>query len=176
MLAKVLITVIVVIAVFLAFVSTRKSQFRYERSGVINAPADKIYPYLCDFKKGLLWNPFAQKDPNMKSSFSGPEAQVGSVMEFNGNREAGSGKLEITKMIPNQTVEMKLTMTSPFNAENLVHYELTPEGNGTRFSWAMEGDGGFMGKLITVFMDCEKMIAGEFEKGIAQLKTIVEKN
>ena len=77
--------------------------------------------------------------------------------------------------MPNQAVDIKLIMTAPFRAENLVQYTLTPEAaGGTRFTWAMSGDGGFMGKLMSVVFDCEKMIAGDFEKGIANLKKVVE--
>jgi uncharacterized protein YndB with AHSA1/START domain len=112
----------------------------------------------------------------MKRTYSGPDAQVGSVVEFEGNRDAGSGKLELLRLVPNQLVEIKLTMTSPFHAENLVRYRLTPEGTGTRFSWEMEGNGGFIGKLFTLFVDCEKMVTGDFEKGISSLKSVVEKN
>lgn len=164
----------VAIALFLVFVSMKSGKFRYERSGVINAPAENVYRYISDFKRGKLWNPYAQKDPNMKTNFIGPDAQVGSIMEFDGNSEAGAGKLEIIKLVPNQSVDIRLIMTSPFYAENLIEYRLTPEGAGTRFSWAMSGDGGFMGKLISTVFDCEKMIAGDFETGIARLKTVVE--
>lgn len=165
---------VVVLLVFLGFVSTREGHFRYERSGVINAPADKIFPYISDFKLGGFWSPYEKKDPNMKKTLSGSPGQVGSTMEFDGSNEVGSGKLEILKVIPNQLVEIKLTMIKPFHAENLVQYRLTPEGNGTRFSWAMSGDCGFMGKLMAVFINCEKMVAGEFSTGIANLKGVVE--
>ena len=110
----------------------------------------------------------------MKTNFKGSDAQVGSVMEFDGNREAGSGKLEVLRLVPNRAVAIKLNMTSPFRAENLVEYRLTPEEAGTRFSWAMSGDGGFMGKLVSTFIDSEKMVAGDFETGIANLKTLAE--
>jgi hypothetical protein len=174
MIVKIVLVVFVLLAGFLGFVSTRPSKFRYERSGLIQAPADKIYPYIRHFKNGALWNPFAQKDPNMKSTFSGVDGQVGAIMTFDGNREAGAGQLEILQLDPPHSVDIKLTMTSPFHAENLIQYRLTPEGSGTRFNWAMSGDGGFFGKLISVFINCEKLVAPDLEKGIAQLKTIVE--
>ena len=95
-------------------------------------------------------------------------------MEFEGNSDAGSGKLEMLSIAPNQLVDIKLTMTKPIFAENLIQYKLTPEGQGTRFTWSMSGDGGFMTKLMTVFIDCEKMVGDQFNAGIANLKTIVE--
>ncbi|HEY1079323.1 MAG TPA: SRPBCC family protein [Bdellovibrio sp.] len=164
----------VVVVGFIAYVATREGKFHYERSGVIDASAEKIFPYISDFKKGGEWSPYEKMDPNMKKNFVGPDAQVGSVMEFDGNQEAGSGKLEILKIVPNESVEIKLTMLKPFHAENLVVYKLTPEGEGTRFSWSMSGDSGFLGKLINVFIDCEKMVADQFSVGINNLKNLLE--
>jgi len=174
MFKKISLGFLTVVVLFLGYVSTRNGKFNYERSGVINAPAEKIFPYLVDFRKGSLWSPYEKVDPNMKHNFIGPDAQVGSVMEFEGNNDAGSGKLELLKITPNESVEIKLTMTKPVHGENIIVYKLTPEGTGTRFSWAMSGDGGFLAKLMGVFIDCEKMIGGQFETGISNLKTVVE--
>ena len=176
MLKKIGLGVLAVLILFLGYVSTRDGKFRYERSGVINATPEQIYPYISNLKNGEKWSPYEKVDPNMKKSFTGEDGQVGSVMEFEGNSDVGSGKLEILSLVPNQAVELKLTMIKPFYGENLIQYRLTPEASGTKFTWAMSGDGGFMGKLMTVLIDCEKMIGDQFNQGIASLKTVVESN
>jgi hypothetical protein len=78
------------------------------------------------------------------------------------------------KLVPNEAVQIKLTMTKPFQAENLVDYRLAREGNATRFTWAMSGDGGFLGKLMATLIDCEAMVTKDFVVGIENLKTVVE--
>lgn len=166
--------VLALVIVFFIFVSTREGKFRYEKSGLIKASPDKIFPYLSDFKKGKEWSPYEKVDPNMKHNFIGPDAQVGSVMEFDGNSNAGAGRLEILKIVPNELVKIRLIMTKPFKADHIVEYRLNPEAEGTRFTWMMSGDGGFMGKFLNVFVDCEKMVTGQFEDGIANLKNVVE--
>lgn len=173
MLIKIAIAVLVLIVGFLVYVSTRTGTFRYERSGVIEASAEQIFPYISQFSLGSQWSPYEKMAPEMKKSFSGQDGQVGSKMEFE-SREAGSGSLEMLKIVPNQAVDIKLIMTAPFKGENLVQYQLTPEGDGTRFTWIMSGDGGFMTKLMTVFIDCEKMIGDQFSTGINNLKNLVE--
>lgn len=177
MIKKVLLSLVVLIVLFLGYVSTREGKFHYEKSTIMNAPAGKIYPYISNFKKGSEWNSFDQKDPNIKRTFSGNEAEVGAKMEFEGNQDAGSGYLEMLSLIPNTEAQIKLVMVKPFSAENLIIYTLTPEDGGasTRFTWSMSGDGGFIGKLMNVFVDCEKMITNEFEKSFQNLKVIVEK-
>ncbi len=164
----------VVFILFIAFVSTRKGKFRYERNGFINAPPEKIYPYISQLQKGAEWSPYEKIDSNLKKMFYGTDGEVGAAMDFEGNNQAGSGRLVVQKMLPNQSVEMKLIMTKPIRAENIVEYILTPEANGTRFTWAMHGDGGFFGKLINVFIDCEKLVADQFTVGINNLKQLVE--
>lgn len=172
MIFKILAGVVVALAVFLGYVSTRDGKFRYVRSGVINAPAEKIFPYISQFKLGAQWSPY-EKGIEMPKSYGGTEGQVGSWMEF-GPSPSGSGRIEILEIVPNQEVKLNLHMTAPFEAQNTVIYTLTPEADGTRFSWAMEGNGGFMGKLMTTVIDCEKMVAGQFNDGIQNLKTVVE--
>ncbi len=166
--------VFAVLVSFLAYVSTREGKFRYERSGVIAASPEDIYPYLFDLRKGAEWSPYEKADPTMKKTFSGPEAQVGSVLEFDSDKGAGAGRLEVLKAVPNELVEIKLTMTKPIRADNVVEYRLTPEADGTRFTWSMAGDGGFIGKLMNVFIDCEEMVAGQFSEGIDNLKALIE--
>jgi uncharacterized protein YndB with AHSA1/START domain len=175
MLFTIIIAVVIVLGIFITYVSNRPNQFTYERSGFINAPAEKIYPYLCNFKLGEQWSPYEKMDLTMKKTFNGADGQVGSTMDFIGNSKAGSGRLEILSLIPNQRVDLKLTMTSPIKANNFVTYTLTPESTGTRFSWSMIGNNGFMGKFVTMIIDCEKMVAGHFSTGIENLKNVVEK-
>lgn len=172
MVSKIIVGLVVAIAIFLGYVSTRDGKFRYERSGVINASADKIFPYISQFKLGSQWSPY-EKGIEMPKSYGGTEGQVGSWMEF-GPSKSGSGRLEILELVPNQQVKIRLHMTAPFEANNIVIYTLTPEEGSTRFVWMMEGDGGFMGKLMTTIIDCEKMVAGQFTEGIQNLKVLVE--
>lgn len=172
MILKIVIGVVVALAVFLGYVSTRDGNFRYERSGLINASAEKIFPYISQFKLGSQWSPY-EKGLEMPKTYGGTEGQVGSWMEF-GPSKSGSGRLEILELVPNQTVKLSLHMTAPFDAKNIVIYTLTSESEGTRFTWAMQGDGGFMGKLMTTLIDCEKMVGGQFTEGINNLKILIE--
>lgn len=163
-----------IVGLFLVFVATREGHFKYEVTEHINAPIEKVFPYISDLKKGSEWSPFEKVDPNMKKDYQGPSDQVGAKLVFEGNRDAGSGSVEILKIVPNESVELRLIMTAPMKAENLVVYQVAKDGEGTRFTWSMSGDGGYLGKLVTFFIDCEKMITDQFRKGIVNLKSIVE--
>lgn len=171
---KIAIGVLIAIALFLGFVSTRSGSFRYENSTVINAPADRIYPYLSNLKMGGHWNPYELIDPNMVKNFTGTDGTVESKLEFKGNKDAGAGTLEIVELKPNEMAKLKLIMTEPIHGEQWIEYNLKPEGQGTRFTWAMYGEGGFMTKLMTVLIDCEKMFKTQMDKGFDNLKKVTE--
>lgn len=172
MLIKIIGAIAVVIILFLGYVSTRNDYFKYERSGIINAAPEKIFPYISQFKLGSEWSPY-EKGIEMPKTYGGTEGTVGSWMEF-GPSKSGSGKIEILEIEPMKMVKLNLHMTAPFEGTNTVYYYLSPEPQGTRFTWMMEGHGGFMGKLMATLIDCEKMIGGQFTEGINNLKTIIE--
>lgn len=172
MILKIAIGVGIALVLFLAFVATREGYFRYERSGVIKAPAEKVFPYISQFKLGHQWSPY-EKGVEMPKTFGGTDGAVGAWMEF-GPSKSGSGRLEVLEVIPNELVKMQLHMTAPFEAKNIVTYKLAREEAGTKFTWSMEGDGGFLGKLMSVLIDCEKMVGGQMSEGINNLKSLIE--
>lgn len=173
MLKKTVIAVTGVMALLLVIVQTRPDHFSITRSGVINASAEKIYPFITQFKLGEQWSPFDTPEMKLKKTFSGEDGTVGAKMTFEGD-EQGAGELTILKLVPNQSAEINLHMIKPFDAENLIEYSLQPEGAATKFTWTMSGKMNFLAKAFSLFMDCEKMIGPEFEKGIASLKRVVE--
>lgn len=162
------------LALFLLYVATRKGDFRYERSGLIQAPPEKIFPYLSNLKKGVLWSPYERKDPQLKKSFHGPEDQPGGRMDFSGHRDVGSGQIRILNIKPNEGVDLHLSMVKPIKAEHLIEYRLSPEAGGTRMTWITSGRGGFFGKLMVVMIDCEKMVGDDMSQGIENLKALIE--
>lgn len=174
MVKKILIGVVVLVLAFLGYVISRPSRFMYSRSGVYQAKPEKIFPYLASFKKGNEWSPYMRVDPNMKVTYGGNDGEVGSTLDFDGNMEVGTGRLEITRIVPNELVEMKLTMIKPIAGESMIHYALEDDNGATKFTWSMEGESGFFGKLMSVLIDCEKMMTEQYDKGIANLRPLVE--
>jgi hypothetical protein len=174
MVKKAFVGVVTVLVVFFGYVLTRPTHFNYAGSATFQAKPDKIFPYLVNFKKGVEWVPYMKKDPNIKIGFGGTDGEVGSTMTFDANAEVGTGQLEVIKAVPNESVDLKLTMTKPFQGESFVHYTLEDDNGATKFTWSLEGENGFFGKLISVFIDMEKMMAGDFQKGFENLRPLVE--
>ena len=174
MMTTILVSLAILLAGFLIYVSTRPGYFNYERSGLLKATPAKIYPYISQLSLGGAWSPYEKRDPGMKKTFKGEDGKIGSLMIFDAKPGVGTGQIEILNLNPNESVEMKLIMTKPIKANHIIKYKLTPEGSATRFSWSMEGENGFMGKLMTTVINCEKMMGKDMNEGIENLKKVIE--
>ena len=174
MLTTILIIVAIAIAAVLIYAATKPGSFRVQRTAAIGAPAERIYPLIDDLHAHHAWSPF-EKDPAMKRTHSGAERGRGAVFEWEGNRQVGKGRLAITDSTPRK-VTMTLDMFSPFKANNIVEFTLKPNGGGaTDVTWAMHGQQPYMAKLMSTFINCDKMVGSQFEEGLAKLKAIAER-
>lgn len=161
-------------AVVVAYAMTKPDSFEVRRSADINAPRETVFPLINSLRSMNTWNPFLVPDPNIKISYSGPESGKGAAHEWDGNHEVGAGRLEITDSSPNSHVALRLYMARPMEAHNTVDFTLEPSGAATHVTWAMRGQQPLLGKVIAVFIDCEKIVGDQFEKGLASLKTLAE--
>lgn len=174
MLKLIILAIGILIAAILAIAAFRPDSFRVERSARIKAAPARIFPLIDDLQAFRRWSPFEKQDPDMKRSFSGPAGGAGAVYDFDGNREIGAGRLTITDSSPDSLVAMTLDMTRPMKVHNLITFTLTPDGDSTRVTWAMQGRNNFLSKLLGMFMDMEGMCGQAFESGLTSLKTIAE--
>lgn len=169
-----LIVVLVLIAIVLILAAMRPDQFRIERSATIQAPAERIFPFIDDFHRWQAWSPYENKDPAMQRTFDGPSSGVGASYAWNGNKNIGSGRMEISQSTPSSRVFLTLEFFTPFKASNTAEFVLTPQGNATHVSWAMQGRSPFMSKLMGVVFNFDKMVGKDFEEGLANLRKLAE--
>jgi uncharacterized protein YndB with AHSA1/START domain len=166
---------VVAIAALLIYAATKPDAFRIQRSATINAPPEKIFAVINDFHTWGSWSPWEKLDPGMKKSHSGPPQGQGAIYEWEGNKQVGKGRMEITEASPASRITIKLDFFKPFEAHNTAEFALAPNGNGTNVTWAMLGQQPFMFKVMSVFMSMDKMIGKDFETGLANMKSVVEK-
>lgn len=168
------IIIALAIIALLVVAAMQPDTFRIQRSIVIKAPPEKVQPLIADFKAWGAWSPWEKKDPAMKRTFGGAERGQGATYAWEGNKEVGSGKMEILDAQPLK-VTIKLMFLKPFEATNTAEFTLAPEGDGTKVTWAMFGPANFLQKVMCVFMDMDKMVGPDFESGLAALKAAAEK-
>jgi uncharacterized protein YndB with AHSA1/START domain len=173
--AFVIIAVIVVlIALLLVFAATKPDTFRVQRATNIDAPPEKIFSLVNDLRSHGLWSPWEKKDPAMKRTYSGAADGPGAVYEWDGNNNIGKGRMEITQTTPPSRVTFKLDFIRPFEGHNIAEFTLDARGESTDVTWAMHGPNRYLSKVMSLFLNIDRMIGKEFEAGLANLKLLTE--
>jgi hypothetical protein len=174
MIKKILLTLVAIIAIILVIAAFQPAQFRVTRSATIAAPAAVIFPEVNDFHRWPDWSPWEKLDPTMKRTLEGPAAGVGAVYAWEGNSDVGSGKMTITESKPAEVIRIKLEFFKPMPGLCPTEFTFKPEGAGTNVTWTMTGDKNYISKVVCLFMSMDKMVGGDFEKGLASLKQVSE--
>jgi hypothetical protein len=167
--------IVIVLALLVIVASFKPDTFRMERSTVINAAADKVFPLINDFHRWPAWSPWEKMDPNLKRAYSGASEGQGAVYAWEGNKKVGEGRMEITSATAPSNVIIKLDFLKPFEAHNTAEFTMAPEGTGqTRVTWAMHGPQPFMFKVMSIFFNMDKTVGKDFESGLANMKAAAE--
>lgn len=174
MLKKLLIALAVLVVGIFAAALLKSPDFRVERSLVIAAPAEKLFPYFDNHKKFNEWNPWAKMDPEAKNTYSGPESGVGAVASWDG-KMVGKGSATITESKPNERIIERMDWLEPMQGVSTVEFTFEPESEGkTKVTWAMYGTNqGLLSKVMSLVFNCESMCGPEFEKGLADVAKLV---
>jgi hypothetical protein len=154
-------------------VALQPAEFAVERSATIEAPPHLVYGYIENLREWEAWSPFARMDPEQKNSYEGPAAGVGAITSWEGP-EAGKGRATITGVKPDREVDVRLEFQEPMEVTNRAVFRLAPAGDATTVTWRLEGRNGFVAKAFSLLMDMDAMVGGEFEKGLASMKTLAE--
>ena len=173
MLKTILLAVVLLVALVLIYAATRPGSFRLERSTVIAAPPDKVFALISDLRQFNTWNPFAKIDPDQQITYEAVTAGPGAAYRWVSTK-SGAGRMEITEVQAPQRVAIKLDFSKPFEAHNQVEFTIAADGAGSRVTWAMFGPMAYLNKLISVFVSMDKMVGGDFERGLANLKAMAE--
>ena len=175
MLKKIALTILVLICAVLVYAATKPSTFSVRRTATIKAPPEKIYPLISDFHSWSAWSPYEKMDPAMKKTFSGAAAGKGAVYEWDGDSHVGRGRMEIAEATAPSRVAIDLRFLKPMKSDNVAEFTLVPKGESTTVTWAMRGPVLYIGKVVSVFVNVDRMIGNDFETGLANLKAIAEK-
>jgi len=174
MLKKILVGIVVIIAGIFLAAAFQPNNFHLERSTVIAAPAAKVFAQINDLHNWAAWDPWAKLDPSIKITYSGAKEGKGAVYEWSGNNQVGQGRMEITDSVPSSKVDIQLNFIKPMVGRDTAEFTLEPQEKATKVTWAMNGPMPFIAKICHLFMNMDKMVGSQFEKGLNDLKTISE--
>ncbi|MCB1209354.1 MAG: SRPBCC family protein [Verrucomicrobiales bacterium] len=172
MIKKILLGLVAIITLILVTAAFKSPDYRVERSRTIAAKPEVLFDYFNNHKKFNEWNPFTKMDPSAKNTYTGPESGVGAVASWVGEK-TGEGSATITESKPGELIRERMDWKKPMEGVSTAEFTFKPEGDKTTVTWAMYGKNGYMGKLMSVFMDCETMCGPMFESGLADLDKLV---
>lgn len=174
MFRKILLALVALIGILVAVIATRPDDFRVTRSATFNAPPAAVFEQVNDFQKWEAWSPWAKLDPNVKNTFEGPAAGKGAVFRWAGNLEVGEGEMTIAESRPPELILLDLHFIKPFEGTSTTEFTFKPSGDQTAVTWTMFGKNNFVGKAMSLVMDCDKMMGPQFEKGLENMRAVVE--
>ena len=178
MIKKILLGIVVIIILAVAAlaigIARQPDEYMVTRSTTVAAPAEAVFMQVNNFHNWDAWSPWAKLDPNMKTEYSGPPLGKSSQYSWTGNDQVGEGKMTIADSTEPSDVKIKLDFIKPFASSSDTMFTFKPDGAGTNVTWTMQGKHNIMSKAMCLFMDMDKMIGPDFEKGLAQLKKVAE--
>lgn len=174
MIVPIIAGVAVVLLLFIIIVATRRSEFSVSRSLAIAVPPESVFPHVNTLPQWEAWNPWGKLDPNTKITYAGPASGIGASYSWVGNSKVGEGRSTIVESKPAELVRFKLEFFKPMKAVNTAEFTFKPGPTNTTVTWTMTGKKNFVCKLFHMIVDCDKMIGGQFEKGLAAMKDVAE--
>lgn len=166
----ILLVIAAIVVAVLLYAATKPGTFSISRSATIQAPPSRIFPLVNDLADHAKWSPFAQ-DPKTKNVVGTPSSGTGARVDFDGKCR---GAISITDSKPDSKIALRLQMTKPMPCDNRIEFTFVPQGASTNVTWAMSGPQPYLGKLMNVFINCDKMVGKQFEQGLAELKRLAE--
>lgn len=172
LLKKILLGLAAVIVVFVIVVALQPADFNIERKALVAAPPEMTRQQVDDFRNWKDWSPWAKMDSETKLTLSENPVGVGATYTWE-SEKTGAGTMTITEVAEEYTA-IDLNFTKPFKAENKVVFTFAPIHGGTYVVWTMTGKHNFVGKAFGLFMDIDKVVGSDFEKGLTDLKRNAE--
>lgn len=169
MFRKIALAGLLAVGALAAVIASRPSDYRVERSTTVDAQPAIVYSQVSDFKAWAAWSPWEALDPNMQKTYTGQPGQPGSSYEWKGNKDVGSGRMTVESVQAPSKIEIKLAFIEPWESNCQTTFSFDEVGNQTKVTWTMAGHNGFVEKAMTLWMDMDKMVGSDFEKGLRKL-------
>jgi len=165
---------IAVVTGFAMLVYLQPDETLVTRSIAVAAPAPAVFDQVNTLRNWDNWSPWAKIDPNAKISFDGPPTGTGASFAWSGNDKVGEGRMKIIDSRPGEHVHARVDFVRPFAGNSTSEFAFEPDGDKTKVTWNIRGHNDFLAKAICLFMNPEKVLGPDMEKGLAQLKAVTE--
>lgn len=171
---KILLFIAAFIALLFIVPLFMSKDYTVEKSITINKPKTEVFNYIRSLKNQDNFSKWASMDANMKKTFTGTDSTVGFISAWEGNDDVGKGEQEIKKITEGQRIDFELRFEKPM--KDVAQAYMTTDStapNQTLVKWGINGHMAYPMNIMGLFMN--KMLGGDFEVGLANLKALQEK-
>lgn len=169
-----LLVVVFLLATFGVIIAFRPSQFRVSRSLSMTVPAEVIFPHVATLRSWHAWSPWSAVDPSMKRTYDGPAVGQGASTNWYSQGRAGEGRMTIVEVITPKMIRLRAEFFKPRTRKLTHEFAFEPDSQGTTVSWTMYGAHNLVAKAFSLFINHDKLMGPDFEKGLLKLKNLVE--
>ena len=166
-----IIVLLLIIGLFL------KKDYSISTEVIINKPKAAVFDYLKFLKNQNKFSVWASLDPNMKTEFRGTDGTEGFVSAWDSDmKNVGKGEQEILKIVDGERIDYEIRFLKPYKSVSWAFLSTAAvNDNQTRVRWEFNGNMKYPTNLMLLFMNMEKMVGNDLNKGLQNLKTILEK-
>jgi effector-binding domain-containing protein len=169
----ILLLVLIVVVVVLGFIAPK--DYDVERSVVIDSPKELVFGYVKYWRNWKNWSPWAADDPSMQVAVEGADGQVGAIYKWIGDPDiTGKGEMTNTGIKDGEEITYHLHFMEPWESESDGYVRLADADGGTKVSWGFYGETPFPWNVFMLFSSMDKMVGGDFERGLGLMKELCE--
>lgn len=176
---KILLWIIIalagIIVLFLIIGFFTKKGYTVSREVLVNKPKPTVFDYLKFLRNQNKFSVWGSMDPNMKTEFRGTDGTKGFVSAWESeNKNVGKGEQEILNIVEGERIDYEIRFIKPFRSTSGAYITTTAiKDNQTRVHWEFNGKMKYPMNLMMLFMNMEKIIGNDLDKGLHKLKTIL---
>ncbi|HRZ41255.1 MAG TPA: SRPBCC family protein [Bacteroidales bacterium] len=171
------ISILVIILIPLVAALFIPKEYSLERSTIISQPSDSVFTFLVMLKNHDQFSVWEKMDPDMKKEYRGTDGTVGFVSAWKSEMgDVGSGEQEIKNIVPGERIDYTIRFLKPFKSVSDAWFITEAAGDSaTNVRWGFTGTMNYPFNVLRIFMNFEDAVGKDYEKGLANLKAILEK-
>lgn len=173
---RVLIVLAIIIAIPLILAAFLNKNFDVSREVTISKPNADVFAYIRCLKNQDYYGVWNLMDPDMKKTYKGTDGEVGFVASWEStDKNVGKGSQEITSIREGSGFETHLVFKEPFESESDAYMLTKAKDEGTTtVTWGVKGTFPYPMNLMLLFWDMDAEMGRDLEKGLENLKTVLE--
>lgn len=145
------------------------------KSTQIARPLQDVFAYLKLTKNQDNFSVWNMTDPSMNKKYLGNDGTVGFVYSWDStNKNVGAGEQEITSIEEGKSIGYEVRFSRPMKNVGKIYFLFSSPGNGvTSVTWIFDSPSKFPFSLLSPIF--KRILGKDLEKGLANLKNILEK-